>query len=133
MSVTITYLRAGRQMRASGTVIEKDEDTRMTKVKPSRADWGMIWITAEEFAAGQEKPPIRPREKKDGPEKPKRVIRKPKPQLLPRWKQLVEQVRIMEIDHAPDGWPGVKMQTLTELADELEAAHSNFLPLNHNH
>lgn len=133
MSATITYLRAGRQMRATGTVIEQDDNRRMKKVKPARADWGIIWITEEEFAAGQEKPPIRPREKKDGPEKPKRVTRKPKAQPLPKWKQLVDQVRVMEIDHVPEGWPAVKMRFISELADEIEAAHADFLPLQSKH
>lgn len=74
----ITYLRTGRQTRATGTIIEINHARRVYKVKPKRKEWGMIWIHAKEIEAGQEKPPIRPRENKTPAEKPKR-IRKPKP------------------------------------------------------
>lgn len=129
MSATITYLRSGRQMRATGTVIEQDINRRMTKVKPARADWGIIWITEEEFAAGQEKPPIRPREKKDGPEKPKRVTRKPKAKPLPKWKQLVEHVRKCQ----SLGAIYMDIADAIAMANELEAAHADFLPLQSKH
>ena len=133
MSATITYLRAGRQMRATGTVIEQDDNRRMKKVKPARADWGIIWITEEEFAAGQEKPPIRPREKKDGPEKPKRVTRKPKAQLLPKWKQLVEKARDEIAKRISPDLVIIDTATISGLIAELEAAHADFLPLQSKH
>jgi len=41
-------------------------------------------------------------------------------------------VRMMEIDNAPDGWPAVRMQTLSSMADEIErlaAQLSQFLPI----
>jgi hypothetical protein len=134
---TISYLRRGRKLRASGTIITTDQKTRMTKVKPSREDWGIVWLDEQEITAGKEKPPMRPREKRDAPAektKPKRQ-RAPKPEPLPRWKQLVADVRTMEIDHVPDGWPAVRMGTLSALADELEAAHAKlaeFLPISND-
>ena len=80
----------------------------------------------EEIEAGKDKPAYVPRPKPDAPDKPKRV-RKPKPPPVPRWKQLVERVRVFEVDHHPRGWPGVRMDFLTELANELEAAHAGLL------
>lgn len=132
---TISYRRLGRKLRATGSVIEKDQKTRMTKVKPLREDWGTVWLAPAEIEAGKEKPPTRPREKRDQAEtKPKRR-KMPKPVTAPepKWKRLVAEVRTLEIDHVPDGWPAVKMKTLSALADELESAHSKlaeFLPLN---
>lgn len=129
---TISYLRRGRKLRASGTVIAKDHATRMTKVKPSREDWGAVWLDTEEITAGQEKPPARPREKRDATEKKPKRQRAPKKEPLPKWKQLVADVRVMEIDHVPDGWPAVRMATLSALSDELEAAYARlaeFLPI----
>lgn len=124
-SPTITYLRSGRHVRATGTVIRRYAGGA-ARVKPSREDWGIILVTAEEIDAGKEKPPIQPREKPASDEpRPKRE-RKPKPAPVPRWKQLVNRVRLYEVDHHPDGWPGVQMKFLTEIADELEAAQNLF-------
>lgn len=122
MSAPITYLRAGRMMRATGTVLEVHQDRRMTKVKPTRDGWGIVWLTEQEIEAGKEKPPIRPREKRtDEQPKPKR-IRTPKPQPLTRWQQLVEHVRKCQSLGAlyMDIADGVA------LADELEAAQTLF-------
>lgn len=130
---TTSYLRTGRKLRASGTVVERNGS--MVKVKPTRDDWGMIWLTPSEIEAGSEKPPVRPREKREKPhERKPRQTRKSKKQApsLPLWKQLVSEVRTYEIDHVPEGWPAIKMKTVTALADELEAAHSKlsqFLPI----
>ena len=126
MSETVCYLRKGRKLRATGEVIWRDDAQRTAKVKPARADWGAILITADEIEAGKEKPAYVPRSKPEGEEKPTRKPRAPKPPPVPRWKELVERVRLYEIDHVPDGWPGVQMKFLTELADELEAAQSLF-------
>jgi hypothetical protein len=123
---TITYLRAGRHVRATGTIIRRYHSNGAMKVKPTREGWGIILVTAEEIEAGKEKPPIQPREKPTTPpEKPKRE-RKPKPAPLPRWKKLVERVRLYEVNHHPEGWPGVQMKFLSEMADELEAAQNLF-------
>ena len=124
MNPTICYLRKGRKIRASGEIIETDP-SGMVKAKPARKDWGHVWLTREEIEAGKEKPTYQPREKRETSEKPKRV-RKLKPAPVPRWKQLVEEVRIMEIDHTPEGWPAVRMRFISELADELEAAQGLF-------
>ena len=130
----ITYLRRGRKLRSSGSVVERDEITRMTKVKPARDDWGMIWLDENEIQAGKEKPPIRPREPKDKPQesKPRQPRKKPDPPA-PRWKQLVAEVRILESDHVPESWPPIKMHVVSALADELETAQAKlaeFLPMN---
>jgi hypothetical protein len=120
----ITYLRTGRSIRGTGSAIWKSPDG-VIKIKPSRDGWGCILVTPEEIEAGKEKPAIRHREKL--PEyQPAKRERKPKPAPLPRWKELVERVRLFELDHVPDGWPGVQMRFLSELADELEAAQSLF-------
>lgn len=126
MSETVCYLRKGRKLRATGEVIWRDEAQRTAKVKPARADWGAILITADEIEAGKEKPAYTPKTKPDGKEKPERKPRAPKPTPPPRWKQLVDRVRVMEADHHPEGWPAIKMGFITELADELEAAQSLF-------
>jgi len=123
----ITYLRTGRHIRGTGKIIWTAEDG-IVKVKPTREDWGCVLITPEEIAAGKEKPPIQPRQTPAKPsEKPKREkVAKPAP--LPYWRELVERVRLYEVDHVPEGWPCVKMKFLTEMADELEAAHNLFQP-----
>jgi len=122
---TITYLRTGRHVRGTGNVITKYPEG-IVKVKPTRENWDCILVTPDEIEAGKEKPPIQPREKPATPsEKPKRE-RKPKPAPLPRWKELVDRVRLYEVDHHPDGWPGVQMMFLSEMADELEAAQNLF-------
>lgn len=33
---------------------------------------------------------------------------------------LIAQVRTLELDHGPGGWPAVEMATLSALADEVE-------------
>jgi hypothetical protein len=129
---TITYLRASRVLRSSGVVIERNEDNRMTKVMPTRPGWGAIWVTEDEIAAGKEKPPLRPRQKQVKPATAPKRTRQPKLTPPPAWAQLVARVRTFEIDHTPKGWPAVQMEFLTDLADELEKAHSKlaeFLPL----
>lgn len=123
MNTAICYLRKGRKLRASGDIVESSNG--LTKVKPTRPDWGHIWLTGDEIDAGKEKPAYQPRPKQEQTEKPKRV-RKPKAPPVPRWKQLVDQARIMEIDHHPEGWPAVKMGFISAMADELEAAQSLF-------
>ena len=34
--------------------------------------------------------------------------------------ELIEDVRNMEIDHEPDGYPAVRMRDVSALADEIE-------------
>ena len=117
----ITYLRSGRHVRATGVIIRRYAGGA-ARVKPSREDWGIILVTAEEIEAGKEKPPIQPREKptSDDP-KPKRE-RKPKPAPVPLWRELVEEVRIARTY----GDQFVSIQLAGQLADELEAAQNLF-------
>lgn len=128
---TICYLRTGRKLRATGTVIALDRGN--VKVKPTRSSWGMIWITQAELSAGTETCPGIDRKYPANDTQDKKRDYQPKRKLKPRWKQLVEEIRIMELDHKPDGRPRVEMRFLSELADEIEAAHAKreqFLPIN---
>lgn len=118
----ITYLRTGRTIRGTGTAIWKSPDG-VVKIKPSRDGWGCILVTPEEIEAGREKPAIRHRERLPEYQPPKRKS-KPKPTPLPRWKQIVEQVRAAECDSRL--FPGITMALVSELADELEAAQNLF-------
>jgi hypothetical protein len=119
----IVYLRAGRKKRGTGEILAMGAKG-MLKVRPRHEGWGPIWLTPEEIAAGKDKPPPIPREKPIGPRKPSM----PKPPPAPRHVELLALVRRLEIDHHPQGWPAVKMETLTALADELEAALGLFAP-----
>ena len=127
----VTYLRLGRTKRASGTIIAAGGLPGVVVIKPIRASWGHIRVTAEEIAAGSEKPPIRHRDPKAKPKT--RQPRKPKPPAVPRWIEVVAEVRALEVDFChPNMSPPVRMKTLTLLADELESAHARlaeFLPL----
>lgn len=38
--------------------------------------------------------------------------------------KLIERVRVYEQDHAPDGWPAIKMRDVSTLADAIEALQS---------
>ena len=130
MSTTVTYLRQGRKLRASGKIVDNASKTGLVKVKPSRDDWGHVWLTPAEVAAGKGKPIVQAR--KAAPSTTPRKLRAPKPQPLPMWKHLVAEVRSLEIEHVPEGWPCVRMKTMTYLANELESAHAKlaeFLPV----
>lgn len=134
MIETVSYLRNGRKLRASGTVVAVSESTGLFKVKPSRGDWGHIWLTRREIEAGRSKPPTVPRKAHADKSMPRKRRRRQKTRK-PRWVELAEMVRSLEIDHHPEGWPAVKMKVLSGLADELERAHSKlreFLPLGHD-
>lgn len=54
----ITYLRAGRTLRASGSIIETDSRTGMFKVKPARDEWKSVWITVKEIQNGGDRAPV---------------------------------------------------------------------------
>lgn len=34
---------------------------------------------------------------------------------------LVQEMRVFEIDHAPDGWPAIQMKQVSALCDEIES------------
>jgi hypothetical protein len=115
---TITYLRSGRKLRASGQVIWKAPDG-IVKVKPSREGWGCVVISPEEIEAAKHKGPMIERK---APAEPKKRERKPKPVPVPRWKQMVERVRIEQAQ----GTQLVSMEIAVALAEELEAAQTLF-------
>lgn len=77
MTASIHYLRKGRKLRATGTVIWRDKGG-LYKVKPALEDWGCVIVTPEEIEAGKEKPAYQPREKREEGATPKRT-RKLKP------------------------------------------------------
>lgn len=116
----ISYRRKGRHLRATGRFIAKVAGG-MVKVKPLRSDWGSIILTAEEIAAGNTKPPVVPRKKS---EKPPSRQRRPKPAPVPRWQQLVNQVRQIQDDYSAMPFPPVSQKLLTELAEEIERCNS---------
>ena len=117
----ITYLRIGRHKRASGKIVDFGPK-QTVKVKPDHLDWKHVWITPKEIDAGKEKPPIQPREKPASDEpKPKRE-RKQKSPPIPRWRELIEQVKIAET--FSDQFISIKLAR--DLADELEAAQTIF-------
>lgn len=116
---TIHYLRTGRKLRSTGTILDKGE-SGMVKVKPSRDSWGSVWLTAAEIEAGRGKAPQTPR--KTAKDKPKRV-KKPKPAPVPKWKQLVERVRANH-DREMLCFGIADDDLQMQLADELEAAHA---------
>jgi hypothetical protein len=115
--MSITYLRAGRSIRATGTRVGTAFGCAV--IQPCRPGWKRIVVTEAEIAAGSVKPPPVKRTKhaaNDTP-KPERRKRQPKPPPLPRWKALVAMVR----DHP---CLSVGMDTAKELCDLLEDAHA---------
>lgn len=91
---SVTYLRAGRERRATGYVI--DRAGPMTKVKPTRDSWHTVWVTREEIAAAGRKPPIRTATPTQAPDKeapapptpeapqaPQKPNKRPKPEPRP--------------------------------------------------
>jgi hypothetical protein len=38
--------------------------------------------------------------------------------------KIVEKIRLLEIDHGPDGWPAVRMQDVSALCDEVDRLRS---------
>ena len=39
---------------------------------------------------------------------------------------IVEQMKLLEIDHEPDGWPAVRMKEITELCDIIKQLRTQF-------
>ncbi len=126
---TITYLRAGRQRRSTGTMCGANSLGQW--VKPAHIGWKRVLVTKEEVAAGAKQPPYTPRQKNaESPEKEKRE-RKPKPPVVPRWKLLVDSLRLFRFPSS-DGRKTAEVQIdlLLTIADELESAHTQpSLPL----
>lgn len=83
----LSYLRYGRKIRGRGTKIDASS-CGMIKVRPIRPDWRPVWISAEELAAGSEKPPMIPRKQNDKPRKSE----SPKPKPLPAWRKSLNKI-----------------------------------------
>ena len=48
------------------------------------------------------------------------------------YKELIERLRSFEIDHEPDGWPGVRMRQISAMCDAIESLLAENERLNHN-
>ena len=48
------------------------------------------------------------------------------------YKELIERLRSFEIDHEPDGWPGVRMRQISAMCDAIESMLAENERLNHN-
>ena len=43
--------------------------------------------------------------------------------------EIIDSVRLMEIDHTPDGYPAIRMREVSALADALELSESRVIGL----
>ena len=48
------------------------------------------------------------------------------------YKELIERLRSFEIDHAPDGWPAIRMRDISAMCDAVESMLAENERLNHN-
>ena len=48
------------------------------------------------------------------------------------YKELIERLRSFEIDHEPDGWPGVRMRQISAMCDAIESLLAENERLKHN-
>ena len=48
------------------------------------------------------------------------------------YRELIERLRSFEIDHEPDGWPGVRMRQISAMCDAIESLLAENGRLNHN-
>ena len=48
------------------------------------------------------------------------------------YQELIERLRSFEIDHEPDGWPGVRMRQISAMCDAIESLLAENERLNHN-
>ena len=48
------------------------------------------------------------------------------------YQELIERLRGFEIDHEPDGWPGVRMRQISAMCDAIESLLAENERLNHN-
>ena len=46
--------------------------------------------------------------------------------------ELIERLRSFEIDHEPDGWPGVRMRQISAMCDAIESLLAENERLKHN-
>ena len=48
------------------------------------------------------------------------------------YQELIERLRSFEIDHEPDGWPGVRMRQISAMCDAVESLLAENERLEHN-
>lgn len=48
------------------------------------------------------------------------------------YQELIERLRSFEIDHDPDGWPGVRMRQISAMCDAVESLLAENERLKHN-
>ena len=48
------------------------------------------------------------------------------------YQELIERLRSFEIDHEPDGWPGVRMRQISAMCDAIESLLAENERLKHN-
>ena len=48
------------------------------------------------------------------------------------YRELIERLRSFEIDHEPDGWPGVRMRQISAMCDAIESLLAENERLKHN-
>ena len=48
------------------------------------------------------------------------------------YREQIERLRSFEIDHEPDGWPGVRMRQISAMCDAIESLLAENERLNHN-
>lgn len=125
---TVTYLRTGRRHRASGKVVSNGAfftpNGPCYTVQPDHRGWKRVTVTTAEIAAASDRPIVKRaanRTQNGEVRKPK-----PKPKPVPRWKELVKEMR-----HYAASVPApLAHSLLTEAADMLEHCHSQpHLPL----
>ena len=56
MNPTVTYLRAGRSVRAKGRILRTSPETGLFRVKPDREKWKPVWLTINELQQGGNTP-----------------------------------------------------------------------------
>lgn len=118
----VTYLRSGRVVRGTGTVVDRRPGA--VKVKPDRPDWRHVWITDAEIDAGREKPGIQKREPRatDAPKKE----RKPKAVPVPAWKAAIEDANAFLKTYEFDTWLNEPKRLIRRLVSELEQSRTLF-------
>ena len=47
-------------------------------------------------------------------------------------KEVVDRMRALEADHAPDGWPAVQMRDISALCDAVETLQQRYDALKHS-
>lgn len=48
------------------------------------------------------------------------------------YQELIERLRVLEIDHEPNGWPAIQMRDISAMCDAIESLLAENGRLNHN-